>query len=240
MPKFTIDQNGTAIDASGKAIGQRGPDGRLRMFPTEELPVAAEMASKVAEMKRVSEEPPAEAAAPQFPRESAVVPVRPGTRQDSPAAPEPARPASAGPAPVSYTKYEVRPDSFFTVRFCLGFKEERVLVYTEDAKYKLPDLESHWATFRMWTFREELEWRNRTTIYDQPSRSWRPDPGKLNEIKLRNLLHDWSFAETDPKFRLFHVNGVLADESYNLVMGLFPSILDNLLYLMNNILENNG
>ena len=150
------------------------------------------------------------------------------------------RPSLSIPAPPSYTKYEVRPDTLFTVRFCLGFRDGRALCYTEDAKYKRPELESHWATFRLWTFREEQDWRNQTTVYDPPSRSWRPDPGRLNEIKLRNLLRDWSFAESDPKFRLLHVNGVLSDESYAAAMGLFPAILDNLLFLMNRVLEDNG
>lgn len=149
-------------------------------------------------------------------------------------------PSLSIPAPPSYTKYEVRPDTLFTVRFCLGFRDGRALCYTEDAKYKRPELESHWATFRLWTFREEQDWRNQTTVYDPPSRSWRPDPGRLNEIKLRHLLRDWSFAESDPKFRLLHVNGVLSDESYAAAMGLFPAILDNLLFLMNRVLEDNG
>lgn len=246
MPRYTIDSNGTAIAADGTVVGQRGPDGRLQMFQTKEDPAIAEIAAKAAEMKRVAQDPSAAGDIPPaespsaFPKESTVVPIRMAERrpgQDPPSTP--ANPAPA-PATISYTKYEVRPDSVFTIRFCLGFRDERVQVYTEDARFKLPGLESHWVTFRMWTFREELDWRNRTTVFDQPTRSWRADPGKFNDLKIRNLLRDWSLAEIDPKFRLLHVNGALCDESYNAVMGLFPNILDNIIYLMNRILEDNG
>lgn len=141
---------------------------------------------------------------------------------------------------VSYSKYEVRPDSEFTIRFCLGFKDERVVVYTEDAYLKLPDLERHWVKFRMWTFSEELAWKNQCMEYDHQTRNFKLNSTKLDEFKVRNLIKEWSFSEFDPKFKLLHVNKILSDESYDIFKGFFPSIINNIIFLMNQVLEQNG
>lgn len=144
-----------------------------------------------------------------------------------------------GPKPVSYTKYEVTPESVFTVRFCLGFDEGRPHAYVEEAKNSHPEYELHWVTFRMWTYREELDWRQRCTDYDNMTGISRLNTVKYNELKIRNLLKDWSFSEYDVKFKLLHVGGVLSDESYNLFNGMYPSIVDNIVFLMNQVLEDN-
>ena len=89
----------------------------------------------------------------------------------------------------------------------------------------------------MWNFREELEWKNQCMEFDSISRAFKQNIIKLNEIKIRRLIKDWSFSEIDPKFKLLHVDGVLSDESYNVMMGFNPAIMDNLIVLMNNVLE---
>lgn len=141
---------------------------------------------------------------------------------------------------VSYSKYEVRPDSEFTIRFCLGFKDERVVVYTEDAYLKLPDVERHWVTFRMWTYTNELAWKNQCMEYDHQTRNFKLNSSKLDELKVRHLIKDWSFSEVDPKFKLLHVNKILSDESYDMFKGFFPTIINNVIFLMNQVLEQNG
>ena len=139
---------------------------------------------------------------------------------------------------VKYTKYEVSPDSEFTVKFCLGFEEDgRIMAYKEDSYLRLEGLEQHWAKFRMWTFKEELDWKSQCMEFDPVSRGFKQNILKLNEIKIRRLIKDWSFANVDPKFKLLHVDGVLSDESYNVMMGFNPVIMDNLIVLMNNVLE---
>lgn len=141
---------------------------------------------------------------------------------------------------VSYTKYEVTPQSSFTIRFCIGFNDDRVNVYTEDAYQTMPELERHWVKFRMWTYEEELKWKNQCMEYDFQSRSFKLNPSKLDELKIRNLIKDWSFAEHEAKFKLLHVNKVLSDESYDIFKGFFPTIINNIIFLMNQVLENNG
>ncbi|MBP5459324.1 MAG: hypothetical protein J6Y62_04085 [Clostridia bacterium] len=147
--------------------------------------------------------------------------------------------AYGGPRPVSYGKYEVTPESEFTVRFCVSFEEGRWRVHLEEARYANPEYESHWAVFRMWTYPEMLSWRQQATEYDNMTGVSRLNTDKLNEIKLRRLLKRWSFEEYDPRYKLLHVGGVLSDESYSLLNGMFPTIVDNLIFMMNQVLEEN-
>ena len=152
-----------------------------------------------------------------------------------------ARPVpKADGARPSITKYEVTPESEFTVRFCIGFREGRPIIYREDAHLSSRELEPHWARFRMWTFEEALKWRAECTSYDQMTHATRLDTAKFDELKMRNLLKDWSFAAAGEKFKPLHVNGFLSDESWNVVKGLFPSISSHIVRLMNSVLEENG
>ena len=148
--------------------------------------------------------------------------------------------SSTTSAKVSFTRYEVTPESEFTIRFCLGFNEGRVQVYTADSYLKQEELERHWVKFRMWKYEEELSWQNQSMEYQHQTRSFIHNQNKLNELKVRHLIKEWSFEEYDPKFKLLHVNGVLSDESYNIFKGFFPTIINNIIYLMNQVLEQNG
>lgn len=141
---------------------------------------------------------------------------------------------------VSFSRYEVTPESEFTIRFCLGFNEGRVQIYTEDAYLKQEDLERHWVKFRMWKYEEELTWQNQSMEFQHQTRTFVHNQNKLNELKIRHLIKAWSFEEYDPKFKLLHVNGVLSDESYNTFKGFFPTIINNIIYMMNQVLEQNG
>jgi hypothetical protein len=38
---------------------------------------------------------------------------------------------------------------------------------------------------------------------------------------------------------MLHCDGILSDESYKIFMGLYPSIANTIVTLMNNVLENN-
>lgn len=217
MRQLEFNESGEAIDkATGEIIGRRDGSGRL-VLDNE----------KMMELKTLKAEPSDGSGeeARESPEEKEE-PKRSGPTLSGPIKPE-----------KTYTKYEVGPDSEFTVRFCLGFDDGLITVYREDSYQRLDGLERHWARFRMWTYREELEWKNQSLEFDQQSRGFRQNTDRLNEIKIRKLLRDWSFAEIDPKFKLLHVGGVLSDESYEVFMGMSPSILDNLIILMNNVLE---
>ena len=212
MKKLTFNENGEAIDEqTGQIIGKKDSSGKL-VFDAE----------KIRQIEEANKD-----------NHNSSVDLSDVGRNDEP---EKILRTSIKPAP-KYTKYEISPDSEFTVRFCLGFEEEKILVYKEDSYLRIDGLERHWAKFRMWNFREELEWKNQCMEFDSISRAFKQNIIKLNEIKIRRLIKDWSFSEIDPKFKLLHVDGVLSDESYNVMMGFNPAIMDNLIVLMNNVLE---
>ena len=77
--------------------------------------------------------------------------------------------------PKAYTKYEVKPDSFFVVKFGLLSFEDRIIVvqYPDEAT---AGVEPHWVKFRMWNFAEELDMKSKSTkavirkdLYDGPT-----------------------------------------------------------------------
>lgn len=153
--------------------------------------------------------------------------------------PEPPKPKTTEKV-VSYSKYEVRPDSEFKIEFCIGEKDGRIVVYTKEAAIQFPELESHWVVFRMWKYEEELDWKNRCQEYDAQSRSFKTNTNKLDELKIRYLIKSWSFENYDPKFKLLHANRYLSDESYDIFKGFYPTIINNIIFLMNQVLEHNG
>ena len=216
MRKLTFDDNGNAIDEeTGKIIGRRDPStGRLVIDQAKMKEVES-----TAQISSGAEAPAAESS----------------PAAGRPSAPE--KPKVSIPVPPSYTKYEVRPDSEFTVKFCLGFDGDKIDVYKEGTNLKIDGLEEHWVKFRMWNYKEELAWKSQAMEFDPAVRFFKLNQNKLTDLKLRHLIKDWSFSMKDDKFKLLHVNGVLSDESYNIMMGLHPAILDYVVALMNDVLE---
>lgn len=170
-----------------------------------------------------------------------IVMLPPTTQENksTPETPEPPKPKITEKT-VSYSKYEVRPDSEFKIEFCIGEKDGRIVVYTKEAVIQFPELESHWVVFRMWKYTEELDWKNRCQEYDVQSRSFKTNTNKLDELKIRYLIKSWSFENYDPKFKLLHANRYLSDESYDIFKGFYPTIINNIIFLMNQVLEHNG
>lgn len=147
-------------------------------------------------------------------------------------------PTLMGIKPRTYSKYEVRPDSSFTIRFCLCFVDDRAIVLDENAKVRNPEAEAHWVRFRMWRYAEEMEWKGQCQEFDGVSRMFKTNAIRLDELKIRHLIRDWSFAEYDERFKLLHVGGVLSDESFDMFKGFFPTIINHIIYMMNQVLEN--
>ena len=136
------------------------------------------------------------------------------------------------------SKYEVRPDTSFIVRF--GIKENGdgkfMPVTGDDMKYD-PEVEEHWAKFRMWSYDEKVKWRTEFMEFNTLTRSGDVNVDKLNERKIRMLLLDWSFGNYGDDMKLLHCDGRLSEESYSLFLNLYPSIALEIVSLMNSILD---
>lgn len=138
------------------------------------------------------------------------------------------------------TKYEVNPQSYFVIKFGLVQKEDgRFVPIREDAIAGIPEAEAHWVKFRMWTYTEELNWKDKCTEYDAKARAQVINTAKLNEMKIKQLMLDWSFGEYNDSLRLLHCDGKLSDESYNVFKGMYPSIANTIVDMMNLVLESN-
>lgn len=209
-----------------------GPDGPVDAETGEKIDLNNSELSKYVKKPSKKSRPPEEQPKPDEQPNEGAKPVEPSG--------QPSVSAYNGPKPVSYTKYEVTPESTFTIRFCLSFADDRAHVYVESEKSRHPEFELHWVTFRMWTYREQLEWRQRCTQYDNMTGMTKFNSDQFNELKIRNLIKSWSFEEYDVKFKLLHVQGILSDESWNLINGMYPVIVDNIIFMMNRVLEENG
>jgi len=138
------------------------------------------------------------------------------------------------------SKYEVTDKSYFTVRFGLYEKEEGHFVpIKEEAIETIPEAEPHWVKFRMWTYPEELRWKSECLEYNNATKSQFLNIDRLNERKIKFLMKDWSFGEYDDGLKLLHCDGRLSDESYAKFMGIYPSIANTIVELMNLVLESN-
>lgn len=139
------------------------------------------------------------------------------------------------------SKYHVNKDSFFIIKFGLlqQSQDGRFIPITYQATDDFAQSEKHWVKFRMWYYNEELQWKQNVMEYNNKVKAQILNQDKLNEIKLKKLMLDWSFSEFDDKLKLLHCNGILSDESYNMFMGLHPSIAKTIVDLMNLVLENN-
>ena len=136
------------------------------------------------------------------------------------------------------SEYEIKDSDTFKVKFGLaqvGEDDEKRWIVTEDRVD--PEIKRHWVRFRMWKFGEELHMKQIATVYDPVKKIHYLDQDSLNALKIRHLLSDWSFSEKNDSMKLFHVNGVLADESYAMFMGLYPSICRHIIYEMNSVIE---
>ena len=137
------------------------------------------------------------------------------------------------------TKYQVTKDSVFIVKFGIDFFDERLIVLDQMQVEDIPTSQSHWVKFRMWTYKQQISWKDQCMRFNNESRSFIVD-NKLNQLKIRRLIKDWSFAEHSDKFKLLHVNGVLSDQSYQIFKGFYPNVINGIIQRMNRVLQFNG
>ena len=90
----------------------------------------------------------------------------------------------------------------------------------------------------MWTYQQYNKFRDLCCEQDQ-YRNYVYNRSKLFKMKIKHLLLDWSFKQTDPNMRLMHVNEILSDQSIDDFMRLHTNILLHVQNQLNNVLQAN-
>ena len=134
-------------------------------------------------------------------------------------------------------KFEITEEEEFRIDIPVKLEDKKRWTIVSDKKFAD---ETHWVSFRMWTYQEEVELRKQATNYDQIKRMHLIDNDMLNRLKLQKLIKAWSFEEQNPNLKLIHVNGILCDESYKAITNLHPNILRFIIEKMNDVLEYNA
>ena len=137
------------------------------------------------------------------------------------------------------SKYEVRPDTSFVVRF--GIMEDndgKFFPVPANVMYDDPNVEMHWVKFRMWTYDEKRKWKSECMDFNASKKALEVNVEKMNERKIRSLLLDWSFGKSGDDMKLLHCEGELSNESYSMFLNLYPSIANTIVDLMNTVLDN--
>jgi hypothetical protein len=145
--------------------------------------------------------------------------------------PAPARvdEALAGPG-----KYEVTPESKFTVEIYIKEKDGRcVLADKSDPRANLEKV-----VFRIWNYDEMVDIKKRSAIYDQLHRTHTIDFDLLNRLKIQKLMQSWTFGETNHRLKIHHTNGIMTDESWAALKKISPTIITYIIDAMNDVLEN--
>lgn len=224
MAEVRLNDNGELVEVrTGRIVGKR-ENGRMVMYPPDQI------------------------TEPETPMNALETPMA-QERADIRETVKPTPAAKSGAPAVGLSdkssfitkksKYEVSKDSFFLVEFCLWENDGRFLVLKKGAVDESLGVENCWVKFRMWNYREELQWKAQCTEFNNSVKAQFINQEKLNEKKIKSLIMDWSFSEGDDRLKLLHTDGVLSDESYNIFMGLFPSIASAIVNMMNDVLENN-
>lgn len=133
-------------------------------------------------------------------------------------------------------KYEVTKEHIFDVDVHLAQRNGRWILMNSAMK----GVESHKVVFRMWTYDEMIEMRKMATVYDSNKRLHMLDNDVLNRLKVQRLIVSWTFDRENPRLKIYHVNGVLTDESWQAFVKLQPSIISHIFDEMNKVFEYNG
>jgi len=215
MPKIKMGENNEVLDAdTGKKIGKL-VNGKI-VLDNPEPP-------KIVQINNTE----------QTQNQPSAVSVQDKAKQ------EPVKPEQPSSIPQKLTKYEVSKDSVFTIKFGILDKGDRWVPINYSAVDDNPLSMGVWVKFRMWTYDEELTWRNECNEFNAEHKVQILNVDKLNEIKIKRLLLDWSFGELEDRLKMLHVDGRLSDESYKIFKGLFPAIVNTIIDMMNNVLESN-
>ncbi len=130
-------------------------------------------------------------------------------------------------------KYEVTPEHTFTIKMHLQERDGRWVLMQQSSE----DTTTHEVIFRMWTYDEMVDLKKKATIYEPQRKVHIIDNDALNRLKVQRLLKSWTFDEDNPRLKLLHVNGVLADEGWENFKRLQPNIIEYILSRMNDVYE---
>jgi len=133
-------------------------------------------------------------------------------------------------------KYEVTPENTFSFDLLLKEHKGRWVVADKDVK----GVECHTVVFRIWSYDEMIDLRKRSMFYDNMKRTNIMDNDLLNRLKIQKLLSSWTLDRENPRLKLMHVNGVLADESWKAFTKLSPNIAERIINEMNLVLDYGG
>ena len=134
-------------------------------------------------------------------------------------------------------KYEVGNEHTFEVDIHLSkVRDSRWILVDRAGK----DIDSHKIVFRMWNYDEMIDLKKKATSYDAQKRLHMIDNDVLNRLKIQMFMVSWTFDRENPRLKLFHVQGVLADESWQMFTKLQPNIISHIMEEMNRVYEFNG
>lgn len=133
-------------------------------------------------------------------------------------------------------KYEVSKDTTFTVNIYLKEKDGRWILMNGAGK----GIETNSVVFRMWTYDEMIEMRKMATSFDAQKRIHMIDNDALNRLKIQRLMLSWTFDKDNTRLKIWHVGGVMTDESWNAFKNLQPNIATFIIDEMNKVYEFNG
>ena len=134
-------------------------------------------------------------------------------------------------------KYEVSDEHTFEVNVHLSQVENNRWVLRDKAG---KGVDSHKIVFRMWNYDEMVDLKRKATSYDSQKRLHMIDNDALNRLKIQMFMMSWTFDVENPRLKLFHVQGVLTDESWKVFTRLQPNIISHIIDEMNRIYEFNG
>lgn len=138
-----------------------------------------------------------------------------------------------------FNKYQITKDTTFYIKFGIAFikqQQNRIVIVQYDKANS--QIQNHWLKFRMWTYQQYNKFRDLCCEQDQ-YRNYVYNRSKLFKMKIKHLLLDWSFKQSDPNMRLMHVNGILSDQSIDDFMRLHTNILLHVQNQLNNVLQAN-
>jgi len=136
--------------------------------------------------------------------------------------------------PKHQARWLLKPQETFRIRFKVLEPESGQVLMTTDQDSRGVQ---HWVEFLMWDYAKLIELRKKATKYHNETRTFFVDTDLLNELKLKTLMKSWSFGEVDAHMKLQHADGILTDESWQLVKSMYPCLIQAVLDKMNAVLE---
>jgi hypothetical protein len=138
--------------------------------------------------------------------------------------------------PIYKSCWQLQENEKFRIRFDLKEIDKRRVVLNLSESLDSKTVE-HWVEFKMWDYHTMINMRKMATKHHRESGSFYVDHDLFNDIKIKNLLLDWSFAHIDPQMKLHHVNNSLTDDSFKMFRSLYPWVVSSIINKMNSVLE---